>query len=75
MPEGNFSDFNDGSTPIGLWTLVICDDGASNLGHLQFVELVFEASNCVAPTETVVMEEDSTSVLLDWVTGSTCDNI
>lgn len=75
LPEGNFSDFNNGSSPIGLWTLVICDDGASNLGHLQFVELVFESTACVTPTEVTVMEEDSTAVLLDWVTGSTCDNI
>ncbi len=75
LPEGNFSDFNNGSSPIGNWTLMICDDGASNLGHLQFVELVFEAIDCVAPTEMAVLQEDSTSVLLDWVTGSTCNNI
>lgn len=75
LPEGNFSDFNDGSSPIGHWTLIICDDGASNLGYLQFVELVFESTGCVAPTEVTVLKEDSTSVQLDWVTGSTCDDV
>ncbi|MCC6724683.1 MAG: proprotein convertase P-domain-containing protein, partial [Saprospiraceae bacterium] len=75
LPEGNFSDFNDGSSPIGQWTLMICDDGASNLGYLEFVELVFEATDCVAPTQVAVLQEDSTSVSLDWVTGSTCDDI
>ncbi len=75
LPEGNFSNFDDGSSPIGLWTLMICDDGASNLGHLQFVELVFESTACVAPSEVAVLHEDSTSVLLDWVTGSNCNDV
>lgn len=75
LPEGNFSSFNDGSSPLGLWTLQICDDGAGNLGYLQYVELVFEGTGCVAPTEVAVLQEDSTFVQLDWVVGSGCNEV
>jgi len=75
LPEGNFSDFNDGNTPNGLWTLMVCDDGAGNLGYLEYVELVFESTVCLPPTQVTVLEEDSTSVKLAWKTGSNCNNV
>ena len=75
LPEGNFSDFNDGSSPLGLWTLMVCDDGTGNLGHLEFVELVFETTACLPPTQVTILESDSTSAKLTWVKGSTCSDV
>ncbi len=41
IPMGNFDDFNDGTDPNGTWILHICDDKASDVGKLNFLELVF----------------------------------
>ena len=41
IPEGDFADFNDGSSPIGLWELRICDDVAADVGALQYVNITF----------------------------------
>ena len=48
IPEGNFSTFNDGSNPNGVWTLQICDDAGADVGTLEYAELDFEvtATNC-----------------------------
>ncbi|HFA49975.1 MAG TPA: T9SS type A sorting domain-containing protein [Bacteroidetes bacterium] len=73
LPEQNFTLFNDGSSPVGLWTLRVCDDGREHYGTLEFVELVFGAAVCLRPTEVSVVSVDSTSVTLDWLPGSNCD--
>lgn len=75
LPEGNFADFNDGSSPIGHWTLMVCDDGAGNLGYLEYVELVFESTACLPPTQVTVLESDSTTAKLSWVKGTNCNNV
>jgi hypothetical protein len=75
LPEGNFADFNDGSSPIGLWTLMVCDDGAGNLGYLEYVELVFESTACLPPTQVSVLNTDSTSAKLAWTTGTNCNDV
>jgi subtilisin-like proprotein convertase family protein len=41
LPEGSFFDFDDGSNPVGTWTLQLCDDESLDAGMLKFVELVF----------------------------------
>ncbi|MBI4648069.1 MAG: choice-of-anchor J domain-containing protein [Bacteroidia bacterium] len=41
IPEGNFTGFNDGSNPNGTWFLHICDDVSSDIGTLEYAELVF----------------------------------
>lgn len=41
IPEGDFATFNDGSSPVGLWELRICDDATPDVGELEYVELVF----------------------------------
>ncbi|MEZ4982382.1 MAG: fibronectin type III domain-containing protein [Saprospiraceae bacterium] len=35
LPLGNLNHFNDGSSPIGLWTLLICDDALENTGTVN----------------------------------------
>lgn len=72
MPEGNLNHFNDGTDPNNIWTLIVCDDGASNYGTLEFVELVFEATACISPSGLVAQAVDSTSATLDWLPGSSC---
>ncbi|MFH2096729.1 MAG: T9SS type A sorting domain-containing protein [Bacteroidota bacterium] len=42
IPDGDFSDFNDGSSPIGLWTIHYCDSWTPDQGTLQYFELVFD---------------------------------
>jgi hypothetical protein len=75
LPEGSFSEFNDGITdPEGMWILKICDDAEANEGTLEFVELVFEPLSCIPPSQIQVLAIDSTSVLLDWVPGNFCSN-
>lgn len=75
LPEGSFSEFNDGKTnPEGIWHLKICDDAAANEGTLEFVELVFEPLVCIPPSQIEILAVDSTSVLLDWVPGNFCGN-
>ncbi|MBI5917555.1 MAG: T9SS type A sorting domain-containing protein [Bacteroidetes bacterium] len=75
LPEGNFSFFNDGTSPVGIWTLIVCDDGANDYGTLEFVELVFEGSTCIAPAGVAVEQVDSTTVVLSWVKGTVCDEV
>ncbi|RMF30998.1 MAG: hypothetical protein D6765_02410, partial [Bacteroidetes bacterium] len=74
LPEGNFSDFNDGTDPNQEWVLRICDDADQHVGALEFVELVFEPIQCLPPTFVEVLSVDSTLVELDWTPGSNCSN-
>lgn len=74
LPEESLGKFNDYSSPLGLWTLKICDDGKEHYGTLEFAELVFQASTCLPPTQVHIVSVDSTSVVLDWVHGSNCDS-
>jgi subtilisin-like proprotein convertase family protein len=67
LPEQSLNKFNDGASPIGHWILEICDDGKEHFGTLEFAELVFEATSCVAPALVTVERVDSTSVKLDWL--------
>ncbi len=66
LPEGDFNDFNDGQNPNGTWRLEACDDGSFNVGKLEFVELVFEASGCNAPTNVVASNVTPDAVTLTW---------
>lgn len=75
LPVGNFSSFNDGISPIGNWMLEICDDNAVDTGSLQFIELVFEPSSCLQPSDVQLVSVDSNTVVLDWVPGANdCSN-
>ncbi len=69
LPEESLNNFNDGSNPVGNWTLQICDDGKEHYGTLEFVELVFEATTCLPPANVSIVTVDSTSVQLNWQAG------
>ncbi|MCB9341575.1 MAG: M36 family metallopeptidase [Lewinellaceae bacterium] len=51
IPEGDFTSFNDGSSPIGLWELRICDGAGQDIGTLQYVAISF-SDPCVPVTWT-----------------------
>lgn len=72
LPEGNFSDFNDGTAANGLWTLQVCDDGSQNYGTLEFVELVFDTLICNIPSDLSLLAIDSVTATLDWAEGGNC---
>jgi len=74
FPEGNFTDFNDGTNPNQSWILQICDDAEVHYGTLEFVELVFAEINCLTPSQLSVLQFDSTTLTLDWDIGSNCAN-
>lgn len=40
-PQGDFSDFDDGSSPNGEWHLIICDAVPASAGTLEYVRLQF----------------------------------
>ena len=73
IPEGSFANFHDGSNPNGTWILQVCDDASSDVGSLQFVELVFSEAVCAAPSNLSIENFDSTAVELLWDSG-TCAN-
>ncbi len=75
IPEGDFDDFHDGSDPNGIWTLQICDDAASDVGSLQFVELVFSEAVCDAPADLTLESFDSTAAQISWAVGSCASTI
>lgn len=66
LPEGDFNDFHDGQNPNGTWRLEACDDGSFNVGKLEFVELVFEASGCIAPSNVTASNVASNAVTMAW---------
>ena len=72
LSEGDLSNFNDGSDLNDVWELRICDDVASDVGALEFVQLNFEALTCPPPRMVEALAIDSTSALLSWIAGENC---
>ncbi|MCB0704881.1 MAG: hypothetical protein KDC34_06200 [Saprospiraceae bacterium] len=72
LPENSLAFFNDDSDPNGTWTLFVCDDVSSDVGTLEFVELIFETLVCAAPSTVQITDTDSTSISFDWLPGSEC---
>lgn len=50
-PQGDFSNFDDGTDPNGNWSLIICDGFPADSGTLEFVSLHF-APPCSQPSFT-----------------------
>jgi subtilisin-like proprotein convertase family protein len=73
LPEGDLTDFYDGSSPIGNWTLSICDDAGDDSGNLQYVELVFDSLLCSAPDVVNVDSTGAGSVFLSWPSNGDCE--
>lgn len=75
-PEEDLSKFY-GLTPFNpnaTWTLEVCDDKSGDIGVLEYVELVFEPSGCIAPTNVVVTDINPEMVDLSWESTNTCQN-
>ena len=70
LPQGNLSDFNDGTNPNGNWIFEICDDGAFNIGTLEYLELVFDAGICNAPTNLQAATVNANNAIITWDVGS-----
>ena len=56
IPDGNFNDFNDDSSPNGNWILNLCDLYQADSGNVEFVELVFE--QILPPAQIIINEAD-----------------
>lgn len=75
LPEESLSLFDDGSSPLGDWTLQICDDTEQDSGRLHFVELVFDRIQCLPVQQIRILGQDTTAVLLDWLPSGGCEGI
>ncbi len=73
IPDGNLSDFSDGSSPIGEWTLSICDVAGDDIGTLEYVELVFEELGCQAPSNLIADNISAEFAQLTWMPGNDCN--
>lgn len=70
IPEGNFADFNDNSSPVGVWKLIACDVFTPDAGTLQYLELVFDLPpTCPKPTNLVAYGAGIDSINLTWTPG------
>ncbi len=63
-PEGNFSNFNDGSNPNGVWQLVICDNDENNTGTINYAKLEF--ASCGNPHGITSTKAAGDSVKIHW---------
>jgi len=72
LPLQSLFSFNDGSDPNGQWVLSICDDLEEDTGTLQYVELVFRPISCLPITDLSIVDQDSTSFVLDWSDQGNC---
>ena len=67
QPEEGLFNFNDGQTnPNGVWQLQICDDVETDIGTLEFVNLVFESIECLPVSLPMISTMDTTSLVLEW---------
>lgn len=73
-PEGNLTDFYDGSSPLGNWTLVICDDAGDDSGTLEYIELVFDSVVCTAPPIVVIDSTGADFAYFSWLPDGICTN-
>lgn len=72
-PEGDLTDFYDGSSPLGNWTLVLCDDAGDDSGTLEYIELVFDSLVCTPPPLIGIDSIGAGSVFLSWISdGGDC---
>lgn len=69
LPENDFSIF-DGNDPNGLWSLSICDDAASHVGTLEYIELIFEPDHCPAPSNISLNSLNPSSIEVSWTAGT-----
>ncbi len=73
-PLQDLQRLHDGATgPNGTWRLFFCDDLPTDIGTLQYVELVFVPLSCLPLPPPRVATIDTTTVVLDLVGGNDCD--
>ena len=72
QPETSFYEFNDGSTPNGVWILQVCDDVESDQGTLQYVHLVFEPITCLPAIDIEIVNIDTTTATISWFPAFDC---
>lgn len=71
IPEGDLNDFNNNSSPIGDWKLLLCDDASGDIGALQFIELVFDLPiTCPRPSGIQAYDPGKDSVVVSWTAGA-----
>lgn len=74
QPEGDLTEFYDGSSPTGEWIIEICDDAQGQIGILSFFNLNFTDIICSAPNDLFIrnLEDESLSLI---VPASNCDSL
>ncbi len=74
LPEGNFTDFEDGSNPNGTWIFQACDDAGGDVGFVEYIELVFGEMSCSPPQNLMQDTISDDFVKITWETSATCTN-
>jgi hypothetical protein len=66
LPDEDLHRFNDGSDPMGIWQLRICDDARADTGSLRFLELIFEPLECPVVYDARILAVSMDSAVLHW---------
>jgi subtilisin-like proprotein convertase family protein len=75
IPEGNLADFHDGSNPIGVWKIQVCDDAGGDIGTVDYISIVFaEPTACPPPAGLITDNITATSAQLAWSYGPLPDS-
>ena len=61
MPEESLLNLNDGSNPEGVWTLLVCDKAADDIGFLRYIHLGFTENICDLPPDVQVVFDGDTN--------------
>jgi len=71
QPDMPLKNLEDGGSPVGEWTLRICDRAADDVGVLEHVSLDFDYSGCpFAPVPQPLAQADNNVVLYQPPTGA-----
>ena len=54
LPQDSISNLHTGGDPNGIWKFIVCDDAASDIGSLEYFELVFDSIVCNPPQVSVL---------------------
>ncbi len=73
-PEGNLSDFLDGSDPNGNWNFRICDDADGDVGRIEYIELVFSSNTCAQPRNVSTFNITDKTLEINYLSENTSCN-
>ncbi|NNF22649.1 MAG: hypothetical protein HKN67_11965, partial [Saprospiraceae bacterium] len=74
-PETALSNLYTGSSPDGIWKLLICDQASDDIGILKSVKLNFSEEACIIPSGFTIVDIESDNATLIWNQQNNCQNL